>query len=117
MGKVTMILRKSPYGDINAAEAIRHAIGGISDEMNINLILVASGVLLAKKGQDITSTRYTNLEGSLKVCIDMGVEVYADRFSVREQYLEPSDIVDGVKIIDEPEIVELIKEAQTTMIF
>lgn len=117
MSKIAMILRRSPYGDINAAEAVRHAMGGVADELSINLMLVDSGVLLAKKGQDDTRTGFTNLEGVLKDCIDMGVEVYADKISVREQHLEPSDMVDGLKIVNGAEIAELIKEAKTTMIF
>ncbi len=117
MGTIAMILRRSPYGDINAAEAVRHAMGGVADELSIDLILVDSGVLLAKKGQDDSGTGYTNLESALKDSIDMGVEVYADKLSVREQDMETADIVDGVKIVNGAEIAELIKEAKTTMIF
>lgn len=117
MGKIVMILRRAPYGDINAAEAVRHAMGGVADELTVDLILVDSGVLLAKKGQDDTGTGFTNLEGTLKDCIDMGVEVYADKASVREQHLESADIVDGVKLASAAEIAELMQEAKTTMIF
>ncbi len=117
MGKIVMILRRAPYGDINAAEAVRHAMGGAADELTVDLILVDSGVLLAKKGQDDTGTGFTNLEGTLKDCIDMGVEVYADKASVREQHLESADIVDGVKLASAAEIAELMQEAKTTMIF
>jgi len=117
MGKIAMVLRRAPYGDINAAEAVRHAMGGVADELTVDLILVDSGVLLAKKGQDDTDTGFTNLEGTLKDCIDMGVEVYADKASVREQHLESADIVDGVKLASAAEIAELMQEAKTTMIF
>lgn len=117
MAKIAMILRRSPYGDINAAEAVRHALGGAAGELNTDLILVDSGVLLAKRGQDDTGTGFTNLEGTLKDCIDMGVEVYADRASLREQHLEQADIADGVKIASAIEIAELIQDSKTTMIF
>jgi sulfur relay (sulfurtransferase) DsrF/TusC family protein len=117
MSRIAMIVKRSPYGDINAAEAVRHAMGGVAGELSIDLILVDSGVLLAKKGQDDTGTGFTNLEGTLKDCIDMGVEVYADKASVREQHLEPADIVDGVKMASAAEIAELTREANTTMIF
>lgn len=117
MGRTAMILRRSPYGDINAAEAVRHAMGGAADELGIDLILVDSGVLLAKKGQDDTGTGFTNLGSTLKDCIDMGVSVYADKSSVREQYVEAQDIIDGVKIVNGTEISELVKEAEQTMIF
>jgi sulfur relay (sulfurtransferase) DsrF/TusC family protein len=117
MGKIAIILRKSPYGDINAAEAVRHAMGGIADELEISLILLDGGVLLAKKGHDITNTGFTNLEGALTDCIGMGIEVLADKASVREQHLDAADIVDGIKIVNSSDIAEMIKEAGTTMIF
>ena len=117
MSKIAMILRKAPYGDINAAEAVRHALGGVSEDIKVSLIMVDAGVLLARKGQDDTGTGFTNLEGALKDCIEMGVTVYADKHSVREQHLETADIVDGVKIVNGAEIAEAVKEAKTTMIF
>lgn len=46
MSKIAMILRRSPYGDINAAEAVRHAMGGAADELAVSLVLVDGGVLL-----------------------------------------------------------------------
>ncbi len=117
MGRIAMILRRSPYGDISAAEAVRHAMGGAADDLSISLILVDSGVFLAKKGQDDAGTGYTNLGTALKDCIDMGVEVYADKASVRERDLEAVDIIDGVRIVNGSEIAEMLKEAETTMIF
>ena len=51
MGNIAMILKRSPYGDINAAEAVRHALGAVSFEMSVDLILLDGGVLLAKKGR------------------------------------------------------------------
>lgn len=117
MARIAMILRRAPYGDINAAEAVRHAMGGVADELGVDLILVDGGVFLAKKGQDDTGTGFTNLEGSLKDCIDMGVNVYADKASVREQNLEQGDLVDGVRIISAMEMAGLVQEARTTVIF
>ena len=78
MSKIAMILRRAPYGDINAAEAVRHALGAVSDDIEVSLILVDGGVLLARKGQDDTGTGFTNLETTLKDCTEMGVEVFAD---------------------------------------
>ena len=44
MSKIAMILRRAPYGDINAAEAVRHALGAVSDDIEVSLILVDGGV-------------------------------------------------------------------------
>jgi tRNA 2-thiouridine synthesizing protein D len=117
MGRIAMIVRRSPYGDINAAEALRHAMGGLAGELAVDMILVDSGVLLAKRGQDITGTGFTNLGGALKNCIDSDLAVYADKASLSEQHLEASDIVDGVKIANAADIAELVQKARVTMIF
>jgi predicted peroxiredoxin len=117
MANIAMILKRSPYGDINAAEAVRHALGALSFEMNVDLILVDGGVLLAKKGQDDTGTGFTNLEGTLKDCLDMGVTVFADSSSLKNQRVEPGDLVEGVKLVSGKEIAGLLKDAKATMIF
>lgn len=117
MGSIAMILKRSPYGDINAAEAVRHALGAVSFEMSVDLILVDGGVLLAKKGQDDTGTGFTNLEGTLKDCLDMGVAVHADIASLKAQRIASNDLVDSVKIVGAKEIAELVKAAKVTMIF
>lgn len=117
MAKIAMILKRAPYGDINAAEAVRHALGAVSFEKSVDLILVDGGVLLAKKGQDDTGTGFTNLEGALKDCLEMGVAVYADDLSMRSRRVGQGDMVEGVKAVSGKELAALVKEATTTMIF
>ena len=117
MGNVAMILKRSPYGDINAAEAVRHALGAATFEMSVDLILVDGGVLLAKKGQDDTGTGFTNLEGTLKDCLEMGVSVYADVASLKAQRVASDDLVASVKMVNRKEIAGLLQEAKATMIF
>ncbi len=117
MSKVAMILRKPPYGDINAAEALRHVMGGIDAELDISLILIDGGVLLARKGQDQSGSGFTNLGKILQVCINMETKVHADKASINEQHLELTDIVDGVKIVSSSEIAEIMKATETTIIF
>lgn len=117
MGKIAIVLRRAPYGDINAAEAVRHALGGVADELGVALILLDGGVLLAKQGQDDTDTGFTNLGNTLMDCMEMGVDVYADKHSLREQNMDSADITEGIKIANSSEIAEIIKNAKTTMIF
>lgn len=117
MANVAMILKRSPYGDINAAEAVRHALGAVSGELSVALILMDGGVLLAKKGQDDSGTGFTNLEGALKDCVEMGVSVYVDSSSLKAQGLVSNGLVENVKMIGAKEIAGLVKEAKSTMIF
>lgn len=117
MTKIAMILRKPPYGDINAAEAVRHALGAASGDSEVSLILIDGGVLIAKKGQDDTGTGFTNLETTLTDCRDMGVGVFADKLSVIRHSLKDEDITEGVGVTDESDIAAILRSADTTMIF
>ena len=117
MATIAMILRKPPYGDISAAEAVRHALGGVSGDLDVQLILVDGGVLVARKEQDDAGTGYTNLGSTLSDCIEMGVEVHADSGSMKEQGLAQTDLVEGTKIAGSDMITGMLKAAKATMIF
>lgn len=117
MPAVAMILKRSPYGDINAAEAVRHALGAASSDRSVRLLLVDGGVLLAKKGQDDAGTGFTNLEATLRDCLDMGIPVYADGESLKAHRIGSEDLIAGVREVSAGELAGLMKEAKTTMIF
>jgi predicted peroxiredoxin len=89
----------------------------VSGELSVDLILMDGGVMLAKKGQDDAGTGFTNLEDTLKDCLNMGVAVYADLASLKAQGLASNDLVENVKMVGAKEIAGLVKEAKSTMIF
>jgi predicted peroxiredoxin len=117
MARVAIISRRSPYGDVAAAEAVRHALGAASQELSVDLILTGGGVNVARKGHDEAGTGYTNLESSLKDAIEMGVAVHADVASLTAQGVVGPDLLEGVARVDAREIARLVKEARWTMIF
>lgn len=117
MADISIILRRPPYGTVDSSEAIRHALGGITEDMAVNLILVDGGVNAARKGQDISNTEYSSIEAAIKDCIDMGAAVYVEKASLREEHIEADGLVEGVIIANGSEIAEVIKKSDTTMIF
>ncbi len=117
MGSISIILRRPPYGSVDASEAIRHALGGITEDMSVKLILVDGGVTIAKKSQNTESTEYLNMESGVTDCIDMGAEVFAEQQSLIEYDLKKEDMVEGVEVANASNIAELLKQADSTMIF
>ena len=117
MESISIILRRPPYGTIDAPEAIRHALGGITEDMSVKLILMDGGVNTARKAQDASTTAYLNMESGIRDCIDMGVEVFADKGSLAGEHLDPESIIDGVVIATGAEIAAIISGTDTTMIF
>lgn len=114
---ISIILRRPPYGTVDASEAIRHALGGVTEEVGVKLVLVDGGVNAARKGHDRGGTPYSSIEEGIRDCIDMGVEIYVDKASLKEEYIEPDRLIDGVKIENSHEIAEIIKSSELTMIF
>jgi predicted peroxiredoxin len=117
MPSVSIILRRPPYGTGDASEAIRHALGGITEDVEVKLILVDGGVNAAMRSQDVAGTPFSKIEDGIRDCIDMGVEVFVDKLSMKEQYLEADSLIDGVKIENSYEIAEMIKKSDTILIF
>lgn len=117
MSSIAIVLKKAPYGSVDAAEAVRHALGGATEDMDVKLVLVDSGVNAARKGQDPSGTEYSSIEAGLQDCLDMGVSVYADRSSLAENNIGDNEIIDGIKAADSREIAGLLAESDTTMLF
>ncbi|MCX7913842.1 MAG: DsrE family protein [Thermodesulfovibrionales bacterium] len=114
---LSIILRKPPYGSVEASEAVRHALGGITEDMSVNLLLIDGGVNAARKGQDIVGTDYLNIEEGLKDCIELGVKVYIEKGSLKVEDLELSRLISGVNIITNSELSEILANSDVTMIF
>jgi sulfur relay (sulfurtransferase) DsrF/TusC family protein len=117
MGSMSIILRRPPYGTVDASEALRHALGGVTDDMEVKLLLVNGGVHTARKDQDVSQTEYLNAGEGIQDCIDMGVAVYADAASLKREQVAHDCLIAGVTISSSAEIADIICKTDTTMIF
>jgi predicted peroxiredoxin len=117
MQTVAVILKRPPYGQIEAAEAVRHALGAVTGGLGVRLLLVDGGVHLARSGQETIAGGPTNLGESLSDCLQMGIAVYADEPSLKEHAVAPTNIIAGVQIVPGSTIAELIGSADATLIF
>ncbi len=116
MDNLLVILRKPPYGVINAAEAVRHAGGASGFDYKSTLYLMNSGVYTAKKNQDSADTGFSGLGESLELLSDE-MDIYACRDSVNEYNLKVDDLIEGVKIDDGEALKLALKNSQSVMIF
>ena len=116
MDNLLVILRKPPYGVVNAAEAVRHAGGASGSDFKSTLYLIDSGVYTAKKNQDAGSSGFTGLGESLEM-LSGEMDIYISRDSLKEYKLNEDDLVEGVKVDDGEILRQAIKDAQSIMIF
>ena len=117
MASISIILRRPPYGTVDASEALRHALGGVTDDMEVKLLLVGGGVHAARRGQDASQTEYLNAGEGIQDCMDMGVAVYVDEESLKKEQVENDLLIEGVKISNGADIADIIGKTDTTMIF
>jgi len=117
MESISILLRRPPYGTVDSSEAIRHALGGVTEDMEVKLLLVDGGVNAARKGQDVSQTEYLNAGEGIQDCIDMGVAVYADEASLKREQIGNDCIIEGVTIASGTEIAALIGKTDTTLVF
>lgn len=116
MDNLLVILRKPPYGVVNAAEAVRHAGSASGSDYKATLYLIDSGVYSAKKNQDAGDTGFTGLGESLEL-LSEEMEIYANKNSLKEYGLKEDDLIEGVKIDDGEILKQAIKKSQSIMIF
>jgi sulfur relay (sulfurtransferase) complex TusBCD TusD component (DsrE family) len=116
MGSICIVLKRHPYGTVDAAEAIRHALGGVTQEMDVRLVLLAGGVNAARRGHDMGGTSYLSIEDGIKDCIDMGVVVTAEKEALAEAGIT-GKLIDGVEVADSALIAGFVKESDTVMLF
>jgi sulfur relay (sulfurtransferase) DsrF/TusC family protein len=114
---IAIMLRKPPYGSIDAAEAVRYALGGISEGMRTALILIDGGVLAARAGQEAAPAGFAEISAAIADAVSMGVEVYAEKTSLRREHLEPEEMIEGIKVVNGIDIASIVGEAKTAFIF
>ncbi len=116
MDNLLVILRKPPYGEISAAEAVRHAGGAAGFDYKSTLYLIDGGVFSAKKDQSPGNTGFTGIGESLALLVDE-MEIYASQNSIEEYGLKEDDLIEGVKLDNGDFLKHALKNSQSIMIY
>jgi len=116
VNNLLVILRKPPYGVVNAAEAVRHAGAAAGFDYKATLYLIGSGVFTAKKNQEAGDSGFSGLGESLELMSDE-MEIYVCQNSLRESGLVKDDLLDGLKVDDGSVLKQALKNAQSVMIY
>jgi sulfur relay (sulfurtransferase) DsrF/TusC family protein len=132
---VTVVLRRAPYGGLQAAEAVRHLNGGVANGMETSLLLLGDGVYVARQGQ-AAAPGWTSLsevlvqvmkhrprrpggsggavgrdggEKQARVCVHGG--------ALAERGLGEGDLVPGVEVVDDEGAALLVAGSDATIVY
>ena len=73
MDKLTVVIQDAPYGSEKAYNALRYTAALLTQQIAVNLFLLADGVGVAKRNQK-TPTGYYNTADMLRQLIAKGVK-------------------------------------------
>lgn len=135
---VTVVLRRAPYGGLQAAEAVRHLNGGVANGMETSLLLLGDGVYVARQGQ-AAAPGWTSLSevlvqvmkyrprrpsapGGSGAAVDRdGGEnqawVYVHGGALAERGLGEGDLVPGVEVVDDEGAALLVAGSAATIVY
>ncbi len=129
--KSLLVIIASPPYTIQAVDGMLTVLGVRPKlEWEVSIFLVGEGVFLAKKGQDAMAGVYArvadahgvpfhevNFEKALNRLIKEGVKVYISKDSCQELGLDPTEVVEKVKISDYRGLAKETMRAKASFFF
>ena len=122
-----IVVRRPPYGTINAGEALRHAAGGLGFGVATTLILLEDGVHVAKRGQDAGRLGFTSLaeplaqyarqEGRASDGTVLRGRVVAHEPALVARGLGRDGLVAGVEVVDDAGLARLLGECDALLTY
>lgn len=116
-----ILVRRSPYGTIHAAEAFRHLAGAFSSGLKVIAILVDDGIYMAKDNQEAEVFGWTSLSESLSSLLSkekgQAVRIYVHDSSLKARGIEKEKLIEGIEFVDAKKLAELLSASHTVMLF
>ncbi len=113
-----ILLRRPPYGQIHAAEAIRHMGGALAEGIQTNLVLIDDGVFVARDVQNATGTNWTPLIPTLAKAIAKGGRVWVHSPSARERgLLQNEHFIIGIEPLDDAKLAEMLASSHAVIVY
>ncbi len=116
-----IFVRRSPYGTIHAAEALRHFFGALNSGLKVTMILADDGIYMAKENQEAETFGWTSLSKSLNAFFNTkkgeNIKVYVQVSSLKSRGIKKETLINGIELIDDRRLVELMGVSQPVMLF
>ena len=124
---VCILVRKPPYGSMDAAEAVRHINGALAAGLRTRAVLLGDGVYVAATNQEAEVAGWTSLSAALEQSLISGAslregavnraEVYAHGPSLEQQGLTGERLIEGAQVITDAELAEILAGSDSVLVF
>lgn len=113
-----ILIRRPPFGQIHAAEAVRHLGGALAEKMDAYAVLMDDGVYTARAGQNVAGTDWTALSPVWSQHLAKGARLYVHAPSAHTRGLQATEqFVTGAQWIKEDALAQLLAESDLVMVY
>ena len=116
--RITMLMRKSPYGSVYPAEGFRAMMGIAVFEMKVCVVFIDDGVYVPLKGQDPSGIDMKPLGEGFPTLADVGItEFYVHDESLAERGLTAGDLTVPARVVSSAEVAEILGASTAVLPF
>jgi uncharacterized protein involved in oxidation of intracellular sulfur len=113
-----VLIRRPPYGQIHASEAIRHVGGALNEGIQTSVVLIDDGVYVARDGQNMGDTAWTPLAPALLKSMTKGARVFVHMPSAQSRgLLQDEHFVTGIEAIDDEGLARVLAASDAVMVY
>lgn len=124
---ICIIVRKAPYGSMDAAEAVRHINGSLAAGLKTCAVLLGDGAYLAVRDQRSDEAGWTSLSEALGRSLSSGAhlrdgpinrpDVLVGQSALVDRGISPDRLLPGVRVVSDREAVGAIASAESFLLF
>tara|TARA_R110002073_G_scaffold197776_1_gene356876 strand:- start:384 stop:773 length:390 start_codon:yes stop_codon:yes gene_type:complete len=110
--KITFISRSAPYGQNRAKLCLDMALAAAVFEQEVNYVFMDDGVYQLLKGQTGSAIDCKTLGNALETLSLYGIDnVYAEKASLAKRGIDESELLPGLRTIENADIADMIGKA------
>jgi hypothetical protein len=124
---ICIIVRKAPYGSMDAAEAVRHINGALAAGLKTCAVLLGDGAYLAVRDQRAGEAGWTSLSEALGQSLSSGAQlrdgpvnrpdVLVGESALLGCGIGPDRLLPGVRVVSDGEAAAAIASADSFLLF
>ncbi len=113
-----VLIRRPPYGQIHAAEAVRHVGGALAEGIQTSVVFIDDGVYVLRDGQNMGDTAWTPLAPALLKALAKGARLFVHTPSAHTRgLLQDEHFVGGIEAIDDEGLARVLTASDAVMVY
>ncbi len=113
-----ILIRRPPFGQIHAAEALRHLGGALAEKLDACAVLLDDGVYAARAEQNVAGTDWTALSPVWSQHLAKGARLYIHAPSARARgWQDNAQFIAGAQWIEDDALAQLLADADAVMVY